>query len=301
MYKKIYDTLIFKYPFLFLIVATIFVSYLSYNAKDVQIDASAETLLLEDDEDLKFFRESFKKYENSNFLIVTFSPKKNLLDDETLNTIKNISNDFEKVENIAKVDSILTVPLLQSPIRPISDLVAGVDSLSTKEFDKSLVENEFLNSPLYKNALVSADFKTTALILHLKDDKKYFEFIEKRENLLKKQNVQALTKEDIEELERNNLEFKEYRETSRVKDSKNIEDIRNIIKNYEGDAKIFLGGVSMIANDAVHFVKNDLLIYGISLIFIFIFVLYYIFRSFRWVFIVLFICFISILSTSGIL
>ncbi|WP_252970985.1 hypothetical protein [Aliarcobacter cryaerophilus] len=51
-------------------------SYLSYNAKDVQIDASAETLLLEDDEDLKFFRESFKKYENSNFLIVTFSPKK---------------------------------------------------------------------------------------------------------------------------------------------------------------------------------------------------------------------------------
>ena len=79
MYKKIYDTLIFKYPFLFLIVATIFVSYLSYNAKDVQIDASAETLLLEDDEDLKFFRESFKKYENSNFLIVTFSPKKNLI------------------------------------------------------------------------------------------------------------------------------------------------------------------------------------------------------------------------------
>src|SRR5574344_1488377 len=293
MYKKIYDTLIFKYPFLFLIVATIFVSYLSYNAKDVQIDASAETLLLEDDEDLKFFRESFKKYENSNFLIVTFSPKKNLLDDETLNTIKNISNDFEKVENIAKVDSILTVPLLQSPIRPISDLVAGVDSLSTKEFDKSLVENEFLNSPLYKNALVSADFKTTALILHLKDDKKNFEYIEKRDNLLKK--------EHIEELERNNLEFKEYRETSRVKDSKNIEDIRNVIKNYEGDAKIFLGGVSMIANDAVHFVKNDLLIYGISLIFIFIFVLYYIFRSFRWVFIVLFICFISILSTSGIL
>ena len=154
MYKKIYDTLIFKYPFLFLIVSSLFVGYLSYNAKDVQIDASAETLLLEDDEDLKFFRESFKKYENSNFLIVTFSPNKNLLDDETLNTIKNISNDFEKVENIAKVDSILTVPLLQSPIRPISDLVAGVDSLSTKEFDKSLVENEFLNSPLYKNALV---------------------------------------------------------------------------------------------------------------------------------------------------
>lgn len=301
MYKKIYDTLIFKYPFLFLIVASLFVGYLSYNAKNMQIDASAETLLLEDDEDLKFFRESFKKYENSNFLVVTFTPNRNLLDDETLNTIKNISNDFLKVENIAKVDSILTVPLLQSPIRPISDLVAGVDSLSSKEFDKSLVEKEFLNSPLYKNALVSSDFRTTALILHLKDDKKYFDFIAKRERLLNKQNLEDLSKDEKNELEKNSLEFKEYREISRAKDSKNIEEIRAIIKNYEGEAKIFLGGVSMIASDAVHFVKNDLLIYGVSLIFIFIFVLYYIFKSVRWVFVVLFICFISILSTAGIL
>ncbi|AXK49027.1 hypothetical protein CRU87_08335 [Aliarcobacter trophiarum LMG 25534] len=301
MYKKIYDTLIFKYPFLFLIVASLFVGYLSYNAKNMQIDASAETLLLEDDEDLKFFRESFKKYENSNFLIVTFSPKRNLLDDETLELIKKISDDFIKVKNIAKVDSILTVPLLQSPIRPISDLVAGVDSLSSKEFDKSLVEKEFLNSPLYKNALVSSDFKTTALILHLKDDKKYFDFIEKREKLLNKQNIEDLSKDEKNELEKNSLEFKEYRELSREKDSKNIEEIRAIIKNYEGEAKIFLGGVSMIASDAVHFVKNDLMIYGVSLIFIFIFVLYYIFKSIRWVFVILFICFISILSTAGIL
>lgn len=188
MYKKIYDTLIFKYPVLFLIIASLFVGYLSYNAKNMQIDASAETLLLEDDEDLKFFRESFKKYQNSNFLVVTFSPNKALLEKETLEKIKNISNDFLKVENIAKVDSILTVPLLQSPIRPISDLVAGVDSLSSKEFDKDLVKNEFLNSPLYKNALVSSDFKTTAIILHLKDDEKYFKFIEKRETIRKTKN-----------------------------------------------------------------------------------------------------------------
>ncbi len=298
MYKKIYDTLIFKYPFLFLVIATLFVGYLSYNSKNMQIDASAETLLLEDDEDLRFFRESFKKYENSNFLIVTFSPKKSLLDDETLQIIKNISDDFLKVENIAKVDSILTVPLLQSPIRPISDLVAGVDSLSSKEFDKTLVEKEFLNSPLYKNALVSSDFKTTAIILHLKDDKEYFNFIEKREKLLAKESLNAKEKEELEE---NSIKFKEYRELSRQKETKDIEEIREIIKNYENDARIFLGGVSMIANDAVHFVKNDLIIYGFSLVFIFIFILYYIFKSLRWVFIVLFICFISILSTAGIL
>lgn len=182
MFKKLYDLLIFRYPSIFLIIASLFVGFLSYHAKDIQIDASAETLLLEDDEDLRFFRQSYKKYGSSNFLVVTLAPKENLLDNRTLELIKNISKDLEKQDSIKSVDSILTVPLLQSPIRPISDLVAGVDSLSTKEFDKELVKDEFLNSELYKNALVSSDFKTTALLLNLKDDEKYQEFLNKKSN-----------------------------------------------------------------------------------------------------------------------
>ena len=134
MYKKFYDTLILRHPFLFLLLALSLVGFLGYNSSKMQIDASAETLLLEDDKDLKYFREVSEKYETSNFLIVTFSPKQDLLSKESLDTIKNISNDFLKVENIKSIHSILTVPLLQSPIRPITDLVAGVDSLSTKEF-----------------------------------------------------------------------------------------------------------------------------------------------------------------------
>lgn len=301
MYKKLYDTLILKYPLFFLLISSIFVAYLSYNSKNMQIDASAQTLLLDDDEDLKFYRETYKKYENSNFLLVTYSPKKDLLNDETLEDIKNISEDFLKVNGVQKVDSILTVPLLQSPIRPISDLIAGVDSLSTKEFDKNLVKDEFLNSPLYKNALVSADFKTTALILHLKNDDKYFEFIKKRESFLELKKQRELTTQEKFEFNKIDLEFKKYREEIRVFDAKNIEDVRAVIKRYENRANIFLGGVNMIASDAISFIKNDLVIYGVSLIFIFIFVLWYIFGNFRWVFLTLFICFISILSTAGIL
>mgnify|MGYP001292042989 CR=1 FL=1 len=175
MIKKIYDTFILKYPFIILTILMLFVSTLGFFATKVEIDASAETLLLEDDKDLQFFREVNKTYDNSDFLVVTFSPKKGeLLSKENLETIKNISNDFLKVQNIESVTSILNVPLLQSPIRPISDLVEGVDSLETKEFDTNLVKNELLHSPLYSNALVSSDFKTTALILNLKTDSKYF-------------------------------------------------------------------------------------------------------------------------------
>ncbi|MFV7790596.1 efflux RND transporter permease subunit [Aliarcobacter lanthieri] len=278
-----------------------FICTLGYYSTKVQIDASAETLLLEDDEDLKFFREVYKKYENSNFLIVTFSPKEYLLSEKSLEAIKNISDDFSKVENITKVDSILTVPLLQSPIRPISDLVAGVDNMQTGDFDKELVRNEFLTSPLYKNALVSDDFKTTAIILNLKESTEYFDFLDKRNTLLEKQKDGSITKNEEKELEKTIIEFKKYRDILRYSDKKNIEEIREIIKNYEAEANIFLGGVNMIASDAIGFVKNDLLIYGLSLIIIFIFILWYIFRRIRWVFIPILICFISIISTGGVL
>lgn len=301
MIKKIYDTFILKYPILVLLTLSIFVSILGYYSTKVEVDASAETLLLDDDKDLKFFREVNKRYNNLNFLIVTFAPREDLLSNQSLDTIRNLSKEFLSVENIESVDSILTVPLLQSPVRPISDLVAGVDSMETKEFDKELVKNEFLTSPLYKNALASDDFKTTALILNIKNDTKYFELLEKRNSLSIKEKEKTITKEEKSELEKVIIEFKNYRDLIREKDAKNIENIRNIIKNHKPEGKIFLGGVNMIASDAIGFVKNDLLIYGISLVLIFIFILWYIFRHIRWIVIPLVICFISIISTGGIL
>ena len=301
MIKKIYDTFIFKYPIIVLLILSIFVSILGYYSTKVEVDASAETLLLDDDKDLKFFREVNKRYNNLNFLVVTFTPHNDLLSNESLETIKNLSKEFLTVENIENVDSILTVPLLQSPVRPISDLVAGVDSMETKEFDKELVKNEFLTSPLYKNALVSDDFKTTALILNIKHDAKYFELLEKRNSLLVKEREKTITKEEKSELEKIVVEFKNYRDLIREKDAQNIENIRSIIKKHESSGKIFLGGVNMIASDAIGFVKNDLVIYGFSLVFIFIFILWYIFRHIRWIIIPLLICFISIISTGGVL
>lgn len=301
MIKKIYDTFILKYPFAVLIALLVFISSLGYYATKLEIDASAETLLLDDDKDLKFFREVNKRYNNSNFLIVTFSPQTDLLSKESLETIKDISNDFLKLDNIENITSILNVPLLQSPVRPISDLVSGVDSIETKIFDKDLVKNEFLTSPLYSNALVSSDFKTTALVLNLKSEKKYYELLEKRNTLLSKQRANNITNEEKIELKNTIIEFKQYRDYLREKETSDIKNIREIIKKYEPKAKIFLGGVNMIASDIVGYVKNDLLIYGSTLVLILIFILWYIFRHIRWIILPLFICLVSVISTAGVL
>jgi uncharacterized protein len=301
MIKRIYDSIILKFPIAVLLTLLVCISALGYYATKLQIDASAETLLLDDDKDLKFFREVHQRYNSPNFLVVTYSPNEDLLSKKSLDTLKSITSDFIKLDNITSITSILNVPLLQSPARPISDLVSGVDSLETKDFDKTLVKKEFLTSPLYSNSLVSADFKTTAVVLNLKEDKKYYELLKKRNDLLAKKRDQSITDDESIALDKVSKEFKEYRDFVREKESKDIQNVRNIIKKYSADAKIFLGGVNMIANDIVGYVKSDLAIYGSTLVFLLIFILWFIFRHPRWVILPIAICLLSVVSTAGIL
>lgn len=301
MVKNFYDKIVLKYPITVLIALLIAISTLSYNATKLEIDASAETLLLDDDKDLKFSREVNKRYYNPNFLVITYTPNEELLSKNSLDTLKKLSEDLLKVEKIQSITSILNVPLLQSPIRPITDLVSGVDSLETATFDMDLVKKEFLNSQLYSNNLVSADFKTTGMLLNLKEDKKYFELLEKRNALLSKKRASSLNEREKLELQNIIIEFKKYRDFIREKDEKEIAQIRDIIKNYNTNASIFLGGIDMIANDIVGFVKSDLAIYGSTLIFLLIFILWVIFRHPRWVILPIAICLLSVVSTAGIL
>lgn len=301
MVKKFYDKIVLKYPITVLIAFFLAISTLAYHATKLEIDASAETLLLDDDKDLKFSREVNKRYYNPNFLVVTYTPNENLLSKKSIDTLKRLSEELLKVKKIESITSILNVPLIQSPLRPITDLVDGVDSLETATFDMDLVKKEFLNSQLYSNNLVSADFKTTGMLLNLKNDEKYFELLEKRNTLLTKKRTSNLNKKEKVELENTIQEFKEYRDFIREKDEKEIEEIRTIIKKYNSNASIFLGGIDMIANDIVGFVKSDLAIYGSTLIFLLIFILWVIFRHPRWVVLPITICLLSVVSTAGIL
>ena len=299
MIKNIYSNFILKYPLGVLITLFLSMGFFGYYATKLEIDASAETLLLEDDNDLQFAREVSKRYATSDFLVITFSPKKDLLDDESLRTIESLSKELQKLPRVSSITSILNVPLLQSPVVEIKSLVDEIRTLKTKGIDKNLVREEFLSSPLYKNNLVSSDFKTTAILVNLKTDKQYFQLLEKRNELLKKQKDKTATSNELDQLVQTKIEFKTYRDRLRVIEHENIKNIRSIMKPYQKEATLFLGGVSMIADDIVGFVQNDLLIYGSTLIFILIVILWIIFRQIRWVVLPMLICILSVVATSG--
>ena len=156
------------------------VAFLGYEARKLEIDASSETLLLEDDKDLEYTRLINQRYYTPDFLVVSYTPSGDLLSDRVLETVRNLSKDLEQLERVESVTSILNVPLLESPPKPIAELLEDVPTLESPGIYKELAKQEFLNSPIYQDNLVSEDFKTTALLVNLHDDERNRELREAR-------------------------------------------------------------------------------------------------------------------------
>ncbi len=293
MFKSLYTNYILNFPKTTLVLITLFTAIFGYFATNLSIDASADTLLLNNDKDLAFTREISKRYYTPNFLVLTYTPKSKLLSKKSLQTIQEISNDLRKIRQITSVISILNVPLLQSPARPIKDLLKKIPTLQDKDTNRTLAKQEFLNSPLYKNSLVSGDFKTTALLLNLKDDLKYRNFIDQREKLEKLN--------DSVKLEKLQKAFKRYKDKKRELNHKTLIQIREVISKYQSSAKIFLGGVSMIADDMIGFIKSDLVMYGSILLLMLIATLLVIFKEIKFVLIPILVSVVSVVFTTGFL
>jgi len=260
MSDNFYIKYIIPFPRRILLLIILLISILGNFALQMQIDASADTLLLEKDKDLLFAREINKRYATQDFLIVTFTPTNGtLLSTASLQTIAKLSDELTSLDLVDSVTSIINVPLLQSPPKPIKELLKDIPTLLSKNTDKNLAKKEFLSSPLYKDNLVSRDFKTTALLVNLKK---------------------------IDTKEQNH---------------QNIIKIRQIIKKYKTMATINLGGVSMIADDLISFVKYDLETFSIVVFGLLVVILFTLFREIKWVLIPIFICGTSIIATTGVL
>jgi len=169
MIKKLYHSIILAYPKYVLFFIALLVSFLAYEAFNLKIDASAKTLLLEDDKDLAYSRVVNKRYKSQDLLVIAYTPKKSLLADSTLRNIKKISQDIEELALVDSVNTIVNIPLLQSSDLSFSELANGAKTLADKDIDKSRVKKELLNNPLYIENFVSPDFKTTSIMINLKD------------------------------------------------------------------------------------------------------------------------------------
>lgn len=287
----------FKTVLVFVAVAT---AVFGYYAQSLNIDASAETLLLENDADLKLTREVHGRYISNDYLVVAFSPKEQMLSDATVAVIKSLKQSLSNVNGVESVTTLLDVPLLESPPKTVSEVVKNVRTFSSDDINKTMVKKELTTSPLYANNLVSSDFKTTAILVNLKEDVIFTELLKKRNFFIELQQKRALTKEEKQQFESSKRAFKEYRDSTKNEIHYLIENVRSVLNPYRVEGELFLGGIMMIADDMIGFVKSDIAIYGTAISIIMVMMLWIIFRQMRFVILPIVISLCAVVITTGI-
>ena len=301
MTAEIYKNLILKKPRTVIAVLVLVLCFFASFIKDFKLDASADSLILEDDQDLKIFRETSERYDSNEFLVVTYSPKEDLFDEKSLSTIEQLSADLKTVNNVESVTSILDVPLLKMTGLELADITKEkILYLKNKNINKEKAKEEILSSPVFKDLILSQDSKTTALIVSLERNQKFYDLIKKRDELRTKKRSAGLSEEEEENFKDVIREYEILNEKLNNQRHQNIIDTRNILSKYKSTANLHLGGVPMIADDMISFIKSDLRVFGIGVLIFILGTLTFIFRKIRWIALPLLSCFYAVLIMIGL-
>ena len=295
--EKLYLSILGKHSKIALLFFFITIIFFAYSSKDFQLDASSDTLILEQDQDLKEYRKIINNYGSSDFLIVTFTDKRKILTEDNLEIIKSFISRLNKLSWIDNVQSVFDVPLLEINNQNLTDLIDEILTISSPGIDLKLAEKELLNSPIFKNLIISEDATRTGVLINFKKDNDYEELIKERDNLKEEK---KLSNEQKNYLNKINIEYQTRKKSFDNERHQNINQIRELINDYSNKGlKIHLGGVAMIADDTITFVKNDIIVFGIGAIIFILIVLFVVFKNPIWMLVCISNCITSLVLMIG--
>ena len=277
MLSHLYHNIVLKNPKSIFILLLITLLSFGYFSKDFRLDASSETLLIEGDPDLEYLKEINERYDSKEFLVLTYSPNKEMIADSSINNLLSLKYKIQSLEWVHSVVTLLDIPLLDNSRAPLEERLENFKTLKDENVDIERGFKEILSSPIFRNFIISEDGKTSGVIIYIKKD------------ILK--NIENKSEREIE-LHKNDLKKKNH---------ENITQIREIIKTYEDVGEIYLGGIPMIADDMMSFIKSDIIVFGLGVLLFIIATLWFIFRKFIWIIVPISSCFFSVLIMTGLL
>ena len=173
MFSYFYQKNIIEKPKAVLIILLLFLIGFGFFTKDFRLDASSDTLLLENDPDLQYLREINERYGSKEFLILTYTPDELMTSEKSLNNLLSLKYKIQSLNWVHSVITLLDIPLLHSSDAPLAERIQNLKTLKDEEIDKEKGFKEILNSPVFKNFVISEDGTTTALIVYIKQDKNF--------------------------------------------------------------------------------------------------------------------------------
>ncbi|MBD1159175.1 MMPL family transporter [Pelagibacterales bacterium SAG-MED19] len=278
MFAHFYQNIILKNPKSIFVILLITLISFGFYSKDFRLDASSETLLIEGDPDLKYLQEISKRYGSKEFLILTYTPNEGMISDSSINNLLSLKYKIQSLDWVHSVITLLDIPLLNSSDAPLQERLNSFKTLKDEEIDRVRGFNEIVSSPVFRNFVISEDGKTSGIIVNIK----------------KKKEINDISKKTKEEIE-------DYKDLIKKQNHQNIVEIRDVIKSYENIGKIHLGGIPMIADDMMSFIKSDIIVFGIGVFLFIIGTLWFVFRKLIWIIVPVSSCFFSVIIMMGIL
>ena len=278
MLVQFYQNFVLRNPkSIFAILIIILLSF-GYFSKDFRLDASSETLLIEGDPDLKYLQELSKRYGSKEFLILTYTPNEAMVSNTSINNLLSLKYKIQSLDWVHSVITLLDIPLLNNSDSPLQERLQNFKTLKDEDIDRIRGFDEIISSPVFRNFVISEDGKTSGIIVNIKKNKEL---------------------ENIENKSRNEIE--KYKDNIKNQNHQNILEIRDVIKSYENIGKIYLGGIPMIADDMMTFIKSDIIVFGLGVLLFIVATLWFVFRKIIWILVPISSCFFSVVIMMGIL
>ncbi len=276
MLANFYQKNIIEKPKIVFVILLLSLISFGFFSKDFRLDASSDTLLIEGDPDLKYLREISERYNSKEFLVLTHTPNEEIISENSINNLLSLKYKIQSLKWVHSVVTILDIPLLNSTDKTLTERLQNFSTLKSDGIDKKRGFNEILNSPVFRNFVISEDGKTSGIIIYIKENK---------------------IPENIE----NKKEIEIYKDRLKKKNHENIIEIRKIIDSYSDKSKIHLGGIPMIADDMMTFIKSDILVFGIGVLVFIIFTLWFVFKKIIWIIVPISSCIFSVIIMMGLL
>jgi len=296
-----YEKLVLGRSGLTLLLIALVVAFFSFHSTDFQLDASADSLVLENDQALRYYRSIRARYGSDDFLIVTYTPGSELFSEAVLTDLRELRDKLLAMDRVEAVISLLDVPLINSPPVTLSELAREIRTLDSPGTDIALARQELATSPLYRDLLLSADKQTTALQVNFRHDETYHHLLNERDRLREKRLLGELDAQEAGELATLSGDFDSYSASLLDQQHKDIATVRGIMDEHRDQATLYLGGVPMIVADSIDFIRHDLVTFGAGVLCFIILVLAIVFRKPRWVFLPLLTCFATSMIMIGFL
>ena len=278
MFAQLYQNGVLKNPKSVFVLLIIAILSFGYYSKDFRLDASSETLLIEGDPDLAYLKEVTERYGSKDFLILTYTPNEGMVTDNSINNLLSLKYKIQSLNWVHSVITLLDIPLLNNSDAPLQERLESFKTLKDEGVDKNRGFKEILNSPVFRNFVISENGNTSGIIVNIKENKKL-------------ENIKNLSKEEIEA----------YKDKVKKQNHENILEIRQVIQSYGDVGKIYLGGIPMIADDMMTFIKSDIIVFGLGVLLFIIATLWFVFRKLIWIIVPISSCLFSVIIMMGLL